>query len=309
MNNALKNLTLLFSLLPAWGVCRLLDRVEAVVDQKVITQSEVARVYESLERRRQVSPNIFHAGIQGPQDVIQLLINRDLIRKGLKEIGYEISDGQVESQISKRQQMLGLERQELIKSLENFAISFEEYFSLIRASMEYAFFRQRIINPLISVTDQEIKNAFFQKYASSKTISFKYRLVSFSLTAEQFSKSGVSLEEMPTLLSRFRETGVLKESMAKVETNDLGEIIEDDLSSKIQQAVATVKEGHFSRPVKMGGRIFVFFVEEKDVVQSEFFQQQKPELAAQIKEREARKVEETWLKNKRREHFVKVIEK
>ena len=111
---------------------------------------------------------------------MELNIKQFLIRDEISRTGYVINDNQVESQIKETEKRIGTTRKELLKFLKRHKITFEEYFEITRATIEYNIFTSKIIAPLVSVTDQEIKNTFYKRNIKNKALDLKYTLVDFS---------------------------------------------------------------------------------------------------------------------------------
>ena len=88
-------------------------------------------------------------------------INRFLIRAKLEELGYVVDDDQVEGQIKSTEDRLRLNRAALLSFLQSNGLTFDEYFEVIRESIEFNIFFSRVIQPLITVTDQGGKRCRF----------------------------------------------------------------------------------------------------------------------------------------------------
>ena len=118
----------------------LLDRIVAAVDQKSFTQSEVRRWQQNLDLRHQVAPFIYLKTTYTDQDLLQIAIDTMVIRAALKENGQSVSDGQVEMQIKDTENRLHTNRAALNSFLRENQMSFDEYFELMRESLERSFF-------------------------------------------------------------------------------------------------------------------------------------------------------------------------
>ena len=46
-------------------------------------------------------------------------------------------------------------------------LTFNEYFEVIRETIEFNIFNGRVIQPLITITDQEVKNLFYKQNKSN----------------------------------------------------------------------------------------------------------------------------------------------
>lgn len=281
---------------------KLLDKTVAIFNSTVITLSQVRRIQDNIASRKNISPIIYKNTQLTQKQIVDLMIERLIIREKLNEIGYVRNDEQVEAEITSIEKRLGLNREQLLSFLESNNMSFDEYFEIIRETIEFNIFNGRIVRPLISVTDQEIKNHFY-KQSKDKTLAFKYTLVDFTMHESKVNKS--MLKEYPAVLEKFQVTGILPKKYETVETNVLGDITEDGLTASLKNALKATEEGKFSKPVKLGDTYHVFFVKKKDLVESELFLQVKDQIKAELMTKQAAGVTDLWFKRELSKHYIK----
>ncbi len=283
---------------------KLLDKIVAVVDEQVVTQSLVQRMKANVSARAQISPYIYSMGKKlTSEQSIDILINRVLVRDKLVELGYVISDDQVESQIKSTEQRLGLGRAALLNFLKGNGMTFDEYFELIRETIEYNIFNDRVIRPLISVTEQEIKNAFYKENRNNKSISFKYTLVDFSLDDRKLSKK--TERRFKEALKSFQVSGTLPDEFKDVETNTLGDITEEGLTKELKDLLKRTDEGAFTNSIRLGSSTHVFYIQKKDLVESELFIKNKDRIRAMLFESVANEITSLWFERESNKHYIK----
>lgn len=283
---------------------KLLDKIVAVVDEQVISQSLVTRMKVNVSARAQISPYIYNMGKKlTSKQAIEILINRVLVRDKLIELGYVISDDQVESQIKATEQRLGLGRAALLSFLKGNGMTFDEYFELIRETIEFNIFNDRVIRPLISVTEQEIKNNFYKENQNNKSISFRYTLVDFTLDDRKLSKK--SERRFKEALKSFQVSGTLPEEFKDVETNTLGDITEEGLTKELKDLLKRTDEGAFTNSIRLGSSTHVFYVQKKDLVESEIFVKNKDRIRAKLFEQVANEITSLWFERESNKHYIK----
>lgn len=303
MMSSLKYLLFAALILTTQAHARLLDKVVAVFNDKVITQSQINRIAANLPARRNISPVIYNKTRMNQKQLAELVTHRYMIRARLSEIGYIIEDDQVESQIKSTEKRLRLNRAALLQFLQSNNMTFDEYFEIIRETIEFNIFSSRVIQPLISITDQEIKNRFYRMNLDNKTLNFRYNLVDFSFPKNRMSSSMKS--SFKSMLTKFQTTGILPEKFKELNTNVLGNITEDGLTNSLKKLLKRTDEGSFSNLILIGDAYHVFFVKKKDLVASEVFKRAKPQIKQQIFEEEAQKVTELWFKREQNKHYLK----
>ncbi|TNE99264.1 MAG: hypothetical protein EP326_08460 [Deltaproteobacteria bacterium] len=303
MMRSLKTLLFAALLFSTQSQAKLLDKVVAVFNDKVITHSQVKRISSNMPARRNISPVIYNKAKMSEMELAELITHRYMIRARLSEIGYIIEDDQVESQIKSTEKRLRLNRAALLQFLNSNNMTFDEYFEIIRETIEFNIFNSRIIQPLISITDQEIKNRFYRMNVNNKTLNFRYNLVDFSFPRNKMS--GAMKGNFKEMLTKFQTTGILPERFKELTTNVLGNITEDGLTNDLKRLLKRTDEGSFSSVILIGDAYHVFFVKKKDLVASEVFKRAKPQIKQQIFEEEAQKVTELWFKREQNRHYLK----
>ena len=283
---------------------KLLDKTIAIFNDTVITMSQVNRVQNNIASRKNISPLIYKKTNYTQKEVLGIMIERLLIRSKLGEVGYVRNDEQVEAEITNIEKRLGLSRTQLLSFLKSNNMSFDEYFEIIRETIEFNIFNSRIIRPLISITDQEVKN-YFYKTSKDKTLAFKYTIVDFSLEDNKMEKG--MLAQFPNVLEKFQVNGILPKKFEDVQTNVLGDITEDGLTKQLKALLKSTDEGKFTNSIKLGDTYHVFFVKKKDLVESDVYLRSKDAIRGQLMGAQAGEVTELWYSRERSKHYIKTF--
>jgi peptidyl-prolyl cis-trans isomerase SurA len=282
---------------------KLLDKLVAVVNTRVISLSEIDRIQQTLPARQEVSPIIYSEKKYSQQGLLDILINAFIIRDKINAQGYVINDDAVESRIKMTEDRLGLKRSDLLNFLKSKNLTFEEYFEVIRETMEYNVFASKIIAPLISVTEQEIKNEYYRRNSSNNALSFKYNLVDFYIKESGLVDKNV--DRFLTVLKDYQLTGKLPEEYSGLESNNLESISEDNLSKELALALKGTAEGTFSRAVSLSGYMHVFYVQKKDLVESADFQKYKEQIQNDIFMEKGKAVTKNWFDREYSNYYIK----
>lgn len=281
----------------------LIDKVVAVFNDKVITKSEIDRAFTNYSSRRVVSPVVYQNQKYTWEELVDVEININTIRAYLTSNNYNVTDDQVEKTIESFLSQRRSNKKELVTTLNQQGITFDEYFELIRASREFNILMNVAVEPLISITEQQIKNEFFRRNADNNTLAVQYYLVMYQISKEQFKS--VSGDRLIEGLKKYRNTGIMPKELAMVDEINMGEVSEDDLVRNVSTLLKKTDEGEFSQPVELGGNYVTYFIRKKDLVEAEFFKKRKNQIRALIYEKEAKKVLSIWLSREREKHYIK----
>lgn len=284
----------------------ILDKIAAVYNDKTITLSEINRIQNNIAARKSIAPMIFSKDKYSKKEVLDIILHEYLVRSYLETVGYVITDQQVEGQIKQTQTRLGLSRKQLLDFLKSNNISFKEYFQLTKQTIEYmSLFLPRVIIPLVSISEQEVKNYYYKKNSHNKTLAFKYTLHDYSFPKTTKVKSS-DLKNIDNILANFQITGNLPSNLQDIQTSLISDVTEDGLLPSIKKALSSTNEGAFTKPVTLNGDLHIFFVKKKDLVESEQYQRAKKQIELELKEKKIKSVIQSWYQREKSKHFIKI---
>jgi peptidyl-prolyl cis-trans isomerase SurA len=299
----MKCVIILFFLFSSAVHAELLNKIIAVFDDQIITLAQANRVIETLKARKTISPLYGAKETFTLAEIARIQIDSFLIRDKLAEMGYIIDDNQVESQIKDTEKRLNLNREALLQFLNSNNMTFEEYFELVRQSIEHNIFNGRVVEPLVTITDQEIKNTFYKKNAADKTFTFKYALEDFYLKKDLINSS--QLSELVLAVKNQKTGGSVPPGFASLANSNLGNVTEDTLSPELNTLLKTTNEGEFTGALLIGDFYHVFYVEKKDLVESEVFNLAKDKIKMELYLKKSEEVVKLWMESEASKHFVK----
>ena len=297
-----KIILLVLMALSAQANATLIDKVAGVINDNVYTLSEVTRVQNTLDIRKEIAPFIYKDKSSSQGDILRLMQNKFIIKDKLSELGFVISDDAVESRIKETEKSLRLNRPELLQFLKSKGISFNEYFELLREAMEYSVFQRRIIAPLVTITDQELKNFYYNMNSSNKALSFKYKVVDFTLPENKVLKS--DLGRLPAILETYKKTGNIPQIYADISTNDLGNVSDEDLPKDLSKLLKSTDENRFSKLYIKGGVIHSFYLVSKDLAESSDFIQKRNLIYNQIFLKRSSKIAQNWFSRESLSYYL-----
>jgi peptidyl-prolyl cis-trans isomerase SurA len=288
----IKAILLSLTVLTTSAQAKLLDKVAGVINDKVFTLSEINRVSKTVTVRKEIAPFIYTKSAYSNQEVLKLLQNTYIIKDKLSELGFIVSDDSVEARIRETEKGLGLSRDELYTFLDSKGITYSEYFEILREAMEFNIFNRRIIAPLVTITDQELKNFYYKANSQNKALSFKYKLLDFTLPASKIASSDFS--RMPNILNTYRTTGNIPEVYSDIESTNLGELLGDDLPSDLRKLLQNTDEESFTAAYSKDGIVHFFYVAKKDLTESADFLKSKNAIYAQLFSERASSLTKNW---------------
>lgn len=282
---------------------KLLDKLVAVINTRVISLSEISRIESTLTARKEISPIVYNEDKYSQKQLLDILLRSYIIKDKINAQGYVINDDAVESRVKMTEERLGLKRADLLNFLKTKGVTYEEYFEIIRETMEYNVFASRIIAPLVSVTEQEIKNEYYRRNTTNKALSFKYNLVDFYIKESDLVDK--SVDKYLAVLKDYQLTGKLPEEYRNLESNNLDNLSEDAISKELGAILKNTAEGSFSVASSITGYLHIFYVQKKDLVESQDFLKFKEQIQNDIFMVKGKAVTTNWFDREYSNYYIK----
>lgn len=283
---------------------KLLDKISAIIDDNIITLSQINRVSKNLAIKRSVAPMIYDKSSFSNEELLNISINKFLMRAKLTELGYSITDDQVEAQIKSNEKRLNVDRKSLMNFLKQQGTTFDEYFETLREAIEYSYFINRVISPTIAVSEQDVKNTYFKNNIKDSRLNFKYTLVDYAISKEAISK--ISKGQLEEVVRQFRINGILPESFQTLTTANLDEITEEGIAPELKTLLKQTDEGSLSSSLFLNNQFHVFYIAKKDLVESEAFAKQKESIRETLFEAAVKNEAGIWFERERNKHYIKI---
>lgn len=283
---------------------KLLDKIAAIVDDNIITLSQISRTTNNLAIKKNVAPMVYDKNAYTNEEILQISINKFLIRAKLAELGYNITDDQVESQIKSNQERLGVDRKSLMGFLKQQGTSFDEYFETLREAIEYSYFVSRVVSPMISISEQDVKNTYYKNNIKDSRMNFKYVLIDYAISKDNVGKPAKG--QMEDVVKQYRINGVLPDAYSTLTVANLDDITEEGVTNELKTLLKETDEGSLTTPIIINNQYHVFYLAKKDLVESEAFAAQKEKIKDQLFEKAVKAETLVWFERERNKHYIKI---
>lgn len=283
---------------------KLLDKISAIVDDNIITLSQIIRLNKSLPIKKNVAPMIYDKNSYTNEEMLNISINKFLIRSKLTELGYSITDDQVEAQIKSNEKRLNVDRKALMTFLKQQGSTFDEYFETLREAIEYSYFINRVITPTISISEQDVKNTYFKKNIKDARLNFKYTLIDYTIGKDVLPK--LEKGQMEEVVKQYRINSVLPEAFSTLTATNLDEITEEGIAPELKNLLKQTDEGSSTSVITLNGVHHIFYVAKKDLVESEAFAKQKDKIREDLFEVAVKGEAQLWFDREKNKHYIKI---
>lgn len=290
-----------------------LDRLEASVNSALILKSDIEHFRKTEHLRAQLDPlyigtALAKKGNKAPdKEIADFLINEKLIKQL-----YPISEMETEQEINTIQTNNHIDRATLKQALAQQGFSFEDYFELIQSSTSKRNLIDRDIRAKVTITDNDIKNYFYNHYPKPPGASRTYKLKIIVISAKNYKTPSASKGVAMRALKAIRE-GDSFEEVAKRFSDDgsassggeLGTLTEDQMSPAIRAQLKNMKIGQVSE-IFGNPSVAYYIVKLEDVNSDEnsHFEKMKEEIRGQLMAAEFQHQIELWVERQRQNAFI-----
>jgi peptidyl-prolyl cis-trans isomerase SurA len=304
-------------LIAAMASAEIVDRVAAVVNEDIITLSELNRAIKPYEEKlafsgySQKKMNAMLFNIK--QEMLNNLVDRKITDQEAKKLGITVSEQEVDNAIKQLKRSRMMTQEDLEKALQQEGLTFKAYRQKIREEI----LRPKLINfsvkSKVIITDEDIKiyyDAHPEMYAGIKKIYLRNILISGgalavdSLVQEKFNDvtaaliSGESFGEVARQYSQAPNAG---------DGGKIGLFSLDSLSGEIADAVQDLAAGDHTDFIQTDLGYQMFFVETIEDGSQKPLESVSDEISKKLYNDIVEKKFRVWIKELRDNSYVKYM--
>lgn len=303
------------------GVARaeLVDKVAAVVNRDIITQSEV---------EKRAAPELSRLTVREPdkraeersrllKSALDALIGEKLMEEQIQELGLTVTDSDVDmavADVRKQNNISDSAQFERLLATEGFTIdSYKEFLHKQMARMKLV---QLKVSPKVKVSEEDLKAAYTQyshMESGDAEVHARHILVQVDPKATP-QQVEAAREKAVALAAEARKPGVdfaqlareKSEGPSAAEGGDLGFFRRGVMVPAFEKVAFALKEGEVSEPVRTQFGWHVLKVEERRSVDVPDFDKVKAELESKLKMQKTEKYVEQYVQELRQKASVEV---
>ncbi len=255
-------LTLVATTAPAAELSKrgaLMDRVAAIVNENVVTTSEldeqVAMITERLEQQRTALPD---AEVLRKQ-VLDRLVVQEVQMQRANRVGIKISDEQLNAALADVAQRNNLRLADLPRALASQGVDYASYRDNMRKEITLTSLRQRDVIAKINVTPRELEQFIErQKRMPSETMEYNVSHILIAVPQEasqtqvdELSKRAQDIYVRSTGTEDFGRLAVAySNSQTALESGSLGWRKGPELPTFFAEEIVKLKAGGISKPIR-----------------------------------------------------------
>lgn len=303
------------------GYAELVDRIVAIVNDDVITLSEldgalepyVQQVREARYPRETKRQMLFKLR----QDILNKMIDEKLTHQETERLHVSVDNRDVDQHIEQIKSEHFLTEEELRKSLAAEGYTLEEYRERIKEQL----LRIRLINievkSKIAVTEKDIRE-YYEKHKQDYQGTQKYHLRTILIGVPPSAGSDqekAALEKIQSIVKAFK-SGAAFDELAKQYSQDgtaesggdLGLFTLDELSAEFQETVRRMAEGQVSPVIQTSNGYRILMLEEIKKTPGKTLKEVRIEIHERLYRDLVEEKYKAWLTTLRDRSYVKIIQ-
>ncbi|MFN2353128.1 MAG: peptidylprolyl isomerase [Desulfopila sp.] len=315
-------------LVPLSAKTEMLDRIAAVVNDDVITLSELedsGREYLARIREKAPADQVDAMLEEGRKRLLDKLINQRLIAQQAVDANIQVPDQELESSYAQQLQKMGLSEEEFRDKLKQSGLSVEKYKTDLRGKILRDKLIRFEVRSKIVVTEEMMKDYYTTKY-SEEIEGGGYYLLQMGFTWRDSEEVHNSPELLEADKARARQRAekarqrivdgadfgtIARQSSdlpSAADGGDIGVFEKDDMASYMREAIVELDVGEISPVLEtpIGYQFFKLLSRKQDEdVERVPFEAVKEDIRQKLMERNFKEVYSQWVEEIKESSYVK----
>ncbi len=320
-----------FVFLPCWQLnAEMVDKVVAVVNDEVITLSELDKEGESTFRKVATttpSEDLQRALTTARAEVLETLIDKKIIAQKAAAQNITVSDAEVDAALANVMKRTRMTREQLLAKLEEAGVDEAVYKNTLRSQILQNKLVGADVTSKIIVTEEMILDYYDTHYVSKSNVDGYYLLQIGCtwLTAETKNNPQAAtnaekldarkrIEKVHQLASSGQNFSELARKYSQLPSRtdggDIGTFELDDMAADMRSAVSSLKPGGISKIIEMSsGYQFFKLLSSGDgnYTQKESYEAVKESIKQELYEEQVQKAYADWVKKLKDQAYIQKL--
>ncbi len=292
----------------------LLDKVVAVVNQEVITWSELYRSMEAdaapqvKEMKENERRQIFK---DNELSFLETLINVKLQLQEARNLGINVTDEEIKEGIDNIRKKYSMTESAFLDSLKKEGYTIDEYKKRLREQIMISKVVNLQIRSKILVTDGDIKKFLDEnKEFSESGAGYRLKQIFFKAPKNDADRNLVE-EKAATVIKKLKEGANFSELARQYSEDasassggDLGLVRKNQIAREFIEAVTTLKPGEVSSPFWTAGGLHI--VQLNEIIGPKTFDEIKEEARTAVTNKAFSERYAVWIKGLREKAYIEI---
>lgn len=301
---------------------KVIEKIVAVVNDQIITQSDVAAYKTKLESGGLVDDLLFRVKepsqlVKDPKALVDHMIDEKLIDSEVKKKNMSVTMERVEQEIRSITQRMRTDLNQLKQALAAKGLSFADYQDFIKTSLERKSLVDREVGSKIKISDEEVVAYYLAHNSGADARRGSGQVYEYTLAQITFRSARGGDRAAKSRADNVKgklEDGAAFEKLVAQYTEDpdftegglLGSFRMGEMNKDIEKALKGLEAGQVSPVVKLGANYHIFKVVKKTFVTDPNIEKQKDKILNLLFAQDYKAQFQTWLEQLRRDAFIRI---
>lgn len=297
---------------------RLLEKVSALVNNEIISLSDITNFKKKLQSSKTTYDDFLPLDFQkaelakDDQKIIDYLINEKIMDSEIKRLGLVTTNDKLEQEINNIQKKQHIDRKQLKQILLKEGSSFDEYVRVTKTRIERTTLLQRVVNPQVQVSDDDVLSYYFAKNKKSRSTIYEYKLAHIFFKIQQKSDEKTALKKAMEVSKKLKDVSFEKLAAEHSEDPNFshggfwGMFKSEELSKDFEDALNKISSGDISAPIKSLSGYHILKLLEKKITSTPLSEEESNEIRNILYEQAYKTQLKHWLEQKRKTAFIRI---
>ena len=296
---------------------KVIDRVLAVVNEQMVTKSELT----SFEKDLKTSGLVDNALLsfynvdeirKSEKLALDYLIDTKIIDSVIDKRGINVPIEAVEDEIRSIAEKSGASKAQLIASLKKQGVKYSDYQHFVKTSMERQNLLKSEISSKIKISEDDVANYYIQNQKDADALVFEYQLAHILFVPKDGDSQGAR-ERAKDVLQKLNKGESFNALAAKYSEDPrfsqgglFGLVRAGEIVPALERSLKGLKEGDVTQVVEMPDGFHIFKVLDRNLVASSDFQQKRRVIENRLFSEIFYRQYKTWIDDQRKSAFLKI---
>ncbi len=300
---------LIIILIPQSGTTEVVDRVVAVVNDSVITLSELNVATAVVVRGLKGEPTEVENIVETKSKILDSLIEKKLMKQAADSAGIEVSEKEIDLAIEDIIERNAMTEENLMTELARNGLTYKEYREQLREDIRQVKFVSRQFSSQITIEDEDMEDYYKRNMESFRDQdSFWLRLIFLARGDEKATRMRLDavMEELKNGVDFEKVASQYSDGPAASEGGDLGYVMAGELASAIEGAARQLKPGEVSGPVFTKEGVNIIQLMDRHDGEPQPFEEVKEEIRDKLFKEKMGARYDLWLEDMKRYAHIEV---
>jgi peptidyl-prolyl cis-trans isomerase SurA len=300
----------LFAVLAVLSPCsssgEIVDKIVAIVNDDIVTLSDVQRVVRVEKQGRFASVDEYFRG-QDLKDKLSFFIDNMLIQQQAKKLKIEVSEKEVEGVVESIKKQNLISEQDLKEQLAREKITYKAFLEGLRMNL----LRSKVLSRTLSgenlVTEADLRAYYQANLDQFRSEEYRLQQVFISARRQDAAARGQNVYNQLVKGVPFEELARdFSDDPSGAQGGDIGYVRKEELIPELRQALSLLVQGSYSHPISTGYGVHIVKLLEIRKSEAPPFDSVKDEVNARLLQKESERRYKEYIAKLRASAYIEV---